>query len=75
MMVYALWDIRTNNLVAEYETLDDALNLVLRGIERNGERDTETLALEIENEQGQVSTVATGQELAKLARQDQRMTQ
>ena len=65
----------SNNLVAEYETLDDALKLVLRGIERNGERDTETLALEVENEQGDVSTVATGQALAELARQERRMTQ
>lgn len=68
-MVYALWDIETNNLVAEYRELDEALSLVLRGIDRNGSVDTDTLALEVEDDHGDVTTLAQGRELANLARQ------
>lgn len=66
-MVYALWDIETNNLVAEYGSLEEALGLVLRGIERNGPQDTETLSPEVENDQGEAQTIAQGRELALLA--------
>jgi hypothetical protein len=66
-MIYALWDIETNNLVAEYEDQRSALALVLRGIERNGPRDTDSLALEVEDQAGNVITIAYGQTLADLA--------
>lgn len=69
-MVYALWDIETNNLVAEYSTKRDALALVLQGIERNGPHDADALALDAEDEQGDVTTIASGQQLADLARQE-----
>lgn len=69
-MVYALWDIETSNLVAEYGNRHDAIALVLRGIERNGPRDTDTLLLEVEDERGHVTTIASGQELATLARRE-----
>ena len=39
-MVYALWDMETINLAADYDILRDALALVLEGIERNGPHDT-----------------------------------
>lgn len=68
-MVYALWDTETNNLVAEYRDLDQALTLVRRGIERNGPRDTDTLLLQAEDEHGKVRSIAHGQQLAELARQ------
>ena len=68
-MTYALWDTETNNLVAEYGSLEEALGLVLRGIERNGPQDTETLSLEVEDEQGDAQTVAQGHDLALLAQQ------
>ncbi len=67
-MVYALWDIQTNNLVAEFGTVEDALALVQRGIQRNGAQDTEMLALEVEDDDGEVREVAHGQALAELAR-------
>ena len=67
-MVYALWDTRTTNLVAAYDNERDALELVLSGIERNGPRDTDTLVLEVEDEQGELVFTAQGQELAELAR-------
>ena len=69
-MVYALWDIETNNLVAEYGNQRDALALVLRGIERNGPQDTETLSLDVEDEAGEVTMIAYGRELAALAQRE-----
>jgi len=67
-MVYALWDRETNNLVAEYGNQHDALALVLRGIERNGPHDTDTLTLDVEDESGEMTTIAHGQALAALAK-------
>jgi len=69
-MVYVLWDNETNNLVAEYRNQRDALGLVLRGIERNGPHDTDMLSLEVEDESGQVATIAYGRELAALAHRE-----
>lgn len=69
-MVYTLWDTETHNMVAEHEQLEDALQLVLRGIERNGPHDADTLALEREDERGESATIARGQELAELARHE-----
>lgn len=69
-MVYALWDIETHNLVAEYADLRDALALVRRGIERNGPQDTDSLSLEAEDADGAVHSIAHGQELAELAQRE-----
>ncbi|MCA9832599.1 MAG: hypothetical protein KC435_01500 [Thermomicrobiales bacterium] len=69
-MVYALWDTVTINLVASFDNRQDALSLVLSGIERNGPRDTDTLALEAEDENGNITSIAQGKELAELARKE-----
>lgn len=69
-MVYALWDADSHNLVAEYTTVHGALSLVPRGIERNGPRDTDSLALEVEDERGDVVPIAHGRALADLARRE-----
>jgi len=69
-MVYALWDTETQNLVSEYATAHEALLLVLRGIERNGPDDTDLRALEVENECGDVVSIAHGRALAELARRE-----
>lgn len=69
-MVYALWDNETNNLVAEYRNQRDALALVLRGIERNGPHDTDTLSLDVEDDSGHITTIAYGRELAALAHRE-----
>jgi hypothetical protein len=37
MKSYAVWGLRTNNLVGDFDNEHDALALVLDGIERNGE--------------------------------------
>lgn len=66
-MVYALWDRETHNLVAEYGNRHDALALVLRGIERNGPEDVASLVLDLEDDQGTVTTIASGEALAALA--------
>ncbi len=67
-MIYALWDIQTVNLVMEYDSELDALALVLEGIERNGPQDTDTLALDVEDDEGNVMSIAYGQALAELAK-------
>ena len=61
-MVYTLWDIETNNLVAERR---EALAVVMQGIKQNGPHDTDALSLDVEDDQGQVTTVAYGAELAR----------
>lgn len=66
-MVYTLWDIETNNLVAERR---EALALVMQGIKQNGPHDTDALSLDVEDDQGQVTTIAYGTELAELARRE-----
>ncbi|MGI8484836.1 MAG: hypothetical protein ACR2OU_11315 [Thermomicrobiales bacterium] len=68
-MVYAIWDTETHNLVAAYAAAHEALLLVLRGIERNGPDDTDSRALEVEDERGDVS-IAHGRALAELARRE-----
>lgn len=69
-MIYALWDIETINLVADYDNLRDAFALVLEGIERNGPNDTDTLALDVEDDEGNVTPIAHGQALAELAKRE-----
>lgn len=66
-ILYTLWDTRTINLVGEFDSQCDALELVLSGIELNGLKDSDTLSLQIEDEHGEVWTIAWGQPLAELA--------
>lgn len=69
-MIYGLWDTETNNLVGDFDNRRDALALVLRAIERNGPHDTDTLALDVEDEHGEGHLIAYGPELAELARRE-----
>lgn len=69
-MLYTLWDIETNNLVAEYEGRREALALVMLSIDRNGSRDADALSLDVEDEHGEVTTIASGAGLAELARRE-----
>lgn len=66
----ALWDTETNNLVAAFDNEGDALALVRRAIELNGPRDTDTLALDVQDEHGDVRLIAFGQDLAERARRE-----
>lgn len=67
-MIYGLWDTETNDLIGDFDNERDALALVLRAIERNGPHDTDTLALDVEDEHGEGHLIASGQELAERAR-------
>ena len=69
-MTYTLWEIGSANLVQAYDNERDALALVLRGIERNGPDDTHTLALAVEDDDGNVTFLAQGQELTERARRE-----
>jgi hypothetical protein len=69
-VIYSLWDSRTTNLVAAFDNERDALAFVLGGIERNGPHDTDTLTLEVEDEQGELVHTMRGQELAERARRE-----
>lgn len=69
-MVYTLWDIATNNLVAERAERREALALVMQGLRENGPHDADALSLDVEDEQGEVTTIAYGAELAALARRE-----
>lgn len=70
MKVYALWDTRSTNIVQAYDNERDALALVLSGIELNGPEDTDTLFLNVENDDGTVRMIAQGRELAERARRE-----
>lgn len=69
-MLYTLWDMETNNLVAEREDRRYVLALVMQGIKKNGLHDTNVLSLDVEDDQGEVTTIAYGVELAELARRE-----
>lgn len=68
MKTYALWEMRTNNLVCDFDNERDALALTLRFIERNGSAVIDHLALTFEDEHGEGGLIASGQDLADLAR-------
>lgn len=73
--MYALWITPTTNLIAAYDNEVDALALVLSGIESNGEHDTDTFVLEVENEDGELVYTLQGRELADLAKENHRPPQ
>lgn len=69
-MLYMIWDLETRNLVAEYASKQAALELVLSGIAQSGPGDTDTLALEVEDDEGNITAVAHGRELAELVQRE-----
>ena len=69
-MNYALWDSRTTNLIAAFDNEQDALAFVLDGVKLNGPDDTDTLRLEVEDEQGELVHAVGGRELAERARRE-----
>lgn len=66
-MLYTLWDFESSNLVAECGSEAEALGLVMDGIHEHGSHVTDGLSLQVENDQGEISTIAWGQQLADLA--------
>lgn len=72
--MYTLWDGRSIDPVAMCETLDEALDIVLAGIERNGPTDTDSLPL-VHDDLPNVPPVqiARGDGLARLALESARV--
>jgi hypothetical protein len=67
-MLYMLWDTETSNLIAEHCDIEQALDLVRLGIERNGPRDTDALLQQMEDGHGEVRRIASDPQLTALAR-------
>lgn len=70
MKSYTLWETRSRNMVADFDSEHDALKLVWENIELNGPEIAESLALDVEDEQGEGYLIASGQELAERARRE-----
>lgn len=68
MKSYTLWETRSRNMVADFDNEHDALALVWENIKHNGPAIAESLALDVEDEQGEGHLIASGQELAERAR-------
>lgn len=68
MKSYALWETRSRNMVAHFDNEHDALALVWENIEINGPAIAESLALDVEDEDGEGYLIASGEELAERAR-------
>lgn len=66
-VLYTLWDMETSNLVGEFDERARALAVVREGLRRHGPDDAATLALDVEDEDGWVETIASGTGLAELA--------
>ncbi len=70
MKIYALWEIQTRNLVDDFDNEHDALVLVWENIKHNGPAIADTLALNVEDETGEIHFIASGRELAERARRE-----
>ncbi len=68
MKSYALWELRTNNLIRDFDNEHDALAAAIRFIELNGQASIDHLSLTVEDEDGEGSLIAFGPELAERAR-------
>ena len=64
---YQLWDTETRNLVAEFETREEALAAVKRTLEADGRALAETLFLGVDEEGGAGGVIAQGAALVALA--------
>lgn len=67
-MVYELWDMETNNLMASYDDEQRALKAVYDALLRGGERAVDGVALIQEDSLGNSSFIASGGALAERAR-------
>lgn len=69
MVVYELWDSRSNNLVATFESEQEALHVVARALVEQGEAVVEPLELLWDDEdQDAYGVVAVGQALIERAK-------
>ena len=66
-MVHAVWDRATNSPAARVDKIQETVCHVGRSIEGNGQADIHTLALNVEDDHGEVRSVAHRRQLAGLA--------
>lgn len=69
-MVYALWELRTNNLIRDFDHEHDALAATLRFIELNGPASVDYLSPTVEDDQDEGGLIAYGSDLAERARRE-----
>jgi hypothetical protein len=65
--IYELWDRETANLIGTYESVDQALEVVRRAMERESPSSFRNVALGSEDEEGDTTVIAAGDELVALA--------
>jgi hypothetical protein len=66
-MIYELWDTESRNLVAEFDSRDDAISAVRQTLNAQGRSAIETLLLGTEDGDGGGEVIARGAELIALA--------
>lgn len=67
-MIYELWDMETNNLMASYDEEERALDAVREALRRGGEESVIEVALVQEDNRGNSKFIASGSALAERAR-------
>lgn len=70
MKSFALWELRTNNLIRDFDNEHDALAATLRIIELNKHDIVDHLSLTVEDEHGAGTLIAYGPDLAERARRE-----
>ena len=65
-MVFAIWDLESKNLVGDYESEQEALSVVEKTLAVYGRDSVLTLALESEDETGEIGLLAEGEGLIAL---------
>lgn len=70
-MVYELWNTRSRNMVASFETEEAALTFVRDTVRELGIDGVVRLALAREDDAGRVETIALGHDLAQRAQEGQ----
>ena len=68
MALYELWETRTGNLMASYETEERALHVVSETAQRHGSHSVVSFALVRVDEGGNLETVAIGTDLLDRSR-------
>ncbi|HEY8680818.1 MAG TPA: hypothetical protein VIN01_07165 [Candidatus Dormibacteraeota bacterium] len=64
-MTYELWSGASGNIVGAWSSEDEALDAVRRAADRNGTGYVESLALMVEDDDGETQLIAQGAELVE----------
>jgi hypothetical protein len=71
MAAYELWQTRSRNLIGAFASAEEAHALVRRAADAHGAAYIDAVLLGYEDDDGQSSTVAQGQDLLKLAQREE----